>query len=244
MLRFKYIISLFTFHLLIGNCSLSAQELKVSPKISTKVIDKVEFDSTKADKRYQFNSFSEDSIVSSSDRYTLRDPIKIKTKTRDLFFINTLGKYDEDIKNYYDLGYLQSIKKHLVYVSYYEYDEYLLIDDSTANIDTLIGKPFFLPDDKLILSFYLNSDGDTEIDGIYHNFIIDIEIRILCKDKTYLMAKESYSFIPTEIKWIDNNTLYLKGLKSADYDKVMSDGKMTLSDIKNFSYKSIEITKM
>lgn len=201
----------------------------------------------------EFNSVETDSLIfkgneidsAMSLKYnSYRAPLEILTQSRRIILENISPDYEDRQQNYFDFGYNEKLNKHLVYVTYYESGEFLLIDDITAHIDTLNGSPHFSPNLKKVFSFYVNPYGEREINGKHITFSGDIEISILCNNVLKYIQKKSYGFIPIEIKWKDNNTLLIKAIGSLKYDEIMSDGKKKLSESSEFIYKSITITKV
>ena len=145
--------------------------------------------------------------------------------------------YEDAQQNYFYFGYNGQLNKHLVYASYYEHEEFLLIDHSTACIDTLNGRPYFSPNLKKVFSFYINPYEETEINGSYYSFVSDVEICIFFNNGSIKTIKHSFDFIPLEIRWKDDNTLLIKALSSEDYENV--NGR--LSEKTDCVYKRVTI---
>jgi hypothetical protein len=147
-----------------------------------------------------------------------RKPLEITTKNKKNIFNNISTAQEENMKNYFYFGYNAHLNKHLVYASYYEFDEFLLIDNTTAQIDTLIGKPYFSPDTTKLFCFYINPYEPIEINDAYYPKG-DIEIYFLQNNHLKVLFKHNFNFLPYEIKWINNNTILVKAVLSSDYDK-------------------------
>ena len=105
-----------------------------------------------------FDSFPSVIIDSSEvnlqkDTSTVRkiaDTLFIKTQVKELKFVNTSDK--NDYVNYQYIRFLKEQNKFLVYCSYYESHDYILIDNRNAEITHLWGLPVFSPDNKYIIS--------------------------------------------------------------------------------------------
>lgn len=146
----------------------------------------------------------------------LKEPIEISTKSERLIFksINPYVQrdyYDEDEVTYLNLGFSSAINRHLLYANYWEYEAYFLIDNNTANIDTINGRPNFSPDKKKLVTFYVNPYEE----GVL--LTADFEIYTQCDNKLKIIFREKYNYIPVDIRWKGNDTICFKALSPEDY---------------------------
>ena len=151
-------------------------------------------------------------------------PVEVHTQKKKLVFkgINPAvqrGYYDEEEVAYASLGFSKKVGKHLVVAHYYEGHDYFLIDNITARQDTINGKPNFSPDTKKIFSYYVSPYNERE-------FLLsaDVGVYILCNDGLVALHKNTYDFIPYEVKWKGNDTILIKALSPNDFYKNDTEG--------------------
>lgn len=162
-----------------------------------------------------FKPFDTDTIVAHNIH---RVPIEIETKSKKIKLSN-ISPMEEDLQvNYFYLGFNGQLKKHLVYVIYYEHREFLLIDDETAKTYIINGIPCYSPDKSKFISYYINpyEEMETEKEFVFSG---TIEIYISDNDNIKLIEKQSFDFIPMEIRWKNNSTILIKAIHSSDYEK-------------------------
>lgn len=235
-------------------CSKSTNSLEVTEqkKLLSHIIKKdicktnyhnIEIGDTNEDEFYSADAYSfffkgneKDSSLS-LEYNSYRKPFEVNTQNKKIIFKNISPDYEDAQQNYFYFGYNGQLNKHLVYASYYEHEEFLLIDHSTACIDTLNGRPYFSPNLKKVFSFYINPYEETEINGSYYSFVSDVEICIFFNNGSIKTIKHSFDFIPLEIRWKDDNTLLIKALSSEDYENV--NGR--LSEKTDCVYKRVTI---
>lgn len=171
---------------------------------------------------------------------TLRKPfVVISTQKKKLNFKNInpaiqKGYYDEDELIYTDLGFSKKINKHLLYAQYYEGHDYFLIDNETTKTDTINGFPDFSPDAKKMICYYINPYNERK-----YLLSADIEIYDLQEGRLVKLHRETYDYIPSEIRWKGNTTILLKVLPGDEYDKMQSD---TVNKTNyNYLYKKIHL---
>src|SRR5690606_2130960 len=106
-----------------------------------------------------------------------REPLELMTQAKRIIFKNISPDYEDMQQNYFNFGFSNKLNKHLIYATYYEMDKFFLIDNTTAHIDTLIGRPYFSPDFKKIFSYYINPYAEIEINNEFIT-VSDIEVHI------------------------------------------------------------------
>lgn len=165
--------------------------------------------------------------------------ITINTQKQKLTFKNInpamqKGYYDEDELIYTDLGYSKKINMHLLHAQYYEGDDYFLIDNATTKTDTINGWPDFSLDARKMICYYINPYNERK-----YLLSADIEIYDLTENGLVTLHRETYDYIPCEIRWKDNNTILLKVLPGDEFDKMQSD---TVNKTNyNYLYKKIHL---
>lgn len=211
-----------------ANKAVSQQEKNVSkPEAIVTDSDEKEF-AAAAVSAQLFRAFSMDTIPDASVK---RPPVEIVTQSDKVIFKNInpafdKGFYDEDVIDYFNLGFSSRIHKHLVYAGYYEYEELLLIDHITAKKDTLIGFPYFSPNAKRIVSYTVDPYGEKVVG--------DVEIFAVGKMLNKLF-RQSFDFIPKDIRW-SGNDIIIKAISIKDYTAVNSHPDAAPH---NFIYKKI-----
>lgn len=172
-----------------------------------------------------------------------REPLELMTQSKRITLKNISPDYEDIQQNYFNFGFSNKLNKHLIYATYYEVDKFFLIDNTTAHIDTLIGRPYFSSDLKKIFSYYINPYAEIEINNKFIT-VSDIEVHIFSNNgKIEETLKKQVHFIPLEIKWKNDNTILMKTIDSFVYDSIISQGNKKISDLKNFEYKNISIVK-
>ena len=171
--------------------------------------------------------------------------IEIKTLKKKLIYKNIDPTADdryfvEDIVQYYNVGYNKDLAKHLVYASYYEYGEYFLIDNATADIDTLNGFPYFSPNLEKLMCYSINQHLETEIKGQFPDYVSEQEFYVSIGNRFEINKKISFDYIPTEIKWLNDSTLFIKGINSSDYDQVIEELIPNRIDFDGFVFKKVK----
>lgn len=190
-----------------------------------------------------FPLFNTDSIAQLANTESNFFVIKTQKKKFEYKNINPIeddSYYDEDIVQYYNVGYNEDLNKHLVYASYYEYGEYFLIDDSTANIDTLNGFPYFSPDSKNLICSFINPYMETEINGEFPSYVSEQEFYSNSGTSFEIITRKSFDYIPLEIRWKDSSTIIIKGISSREYESIMLSNELKLPDNNNLVYKKVE----
>lgn len=202
-----------------------------------------EFNSVKS-KKSTFPILNTDSIAKITNAEN--KVFEIKTNEKTLIFKNVNPMvddryYDEDIVQYYNVGYNKDLNKHLVYASYYEYGQYFLIDGSTANVDTLNGFPYFSPNLEKLMCYFVNPYKETEINGQFPDFVSEQEFYVNSGTHFEIAEKKSFDYIPVEIKWANDSTLFIKGVSSYNYDQLMDDSIQDGLRFNEFVYRRVEV---
>jgi hypothetical protein len=176
-----------------------------------------------------FRRFNTDTIPDASLN---RSPVEIVTRTETLIFKNInpafdRGFYDESKTDYFNLGFSSVVNKHLLYAGYYEFEELILIDHSTTKRDTLIGLPHFSPNAQRIVAYNVDPYGE--------DIVGDIEVFAVNKTLSKLF-KQSFNFIPVEVRWLANNDIVVKAISIKNYTGTNGSQGMVKD---NFMYKKI-----
>lgn len=184
---------------------------------------------------FVFNGNETDSLMSLNYN-SYRKPLEIQTKSKRLIFKNISFDYEDTQQNYFNFGFSNKLNKHLVYATYYEMDEFLLIDNNTAHVDTLNGRPYISPNLKKIFSFNINPYTEIQINNTFVT-VSDIQLHIYSNGKREGVLQKQVNFIPLEIKWRDTNSILIKAINSLEYENY----KGAFSNVKNYVYKQITI---
>lgn len=167
-----------------------------------------------------------------------KEPVVIITQKEKLVFddINPSiqkGYYDEDEVIYENLGYCTKINKHLLFAQYYEGEAYFLIDHATAKKDTINGMPDFSPNAKRMVCYYVSpyNEGESLLSA-------EMEFYNLTKKGLKPLHKQTYDFIPYDIKWKGNDAVLVKALSAEEFYQSQSD-TVNKKKPQHFFYKKI-----
>jgi hypothetical protein len=126
-----------------------------------------------------------------------------KTKAKQVTIANNDKEDDETaVAHYTYRGFIKSIGQFLVYGTYYEEYNYLLIDAETGDITHLWGMPVVSPDGKFFIA------GNCDLVATFTPNGLQL---FKSTHKPGLVGeKELVDWGPEELKWLDDKTLLTK----------------------------------
>ncbi|MFP9112902.1 hypothetical protein ACLI1A_03100 [Flavobacterium sp. RHBU_3] len=149
----------------------------------------------------------EDKLLIADSSYVKRvgDTLAFKTLSKTVKLVNNDKENEGEAENYANYtyyGYLKNVGKFVVFGTYWEEYDYLLIDNKTGDIARVCGLPVVSPDGKKIVS------GNVDLIATFtYNGIELLDSRNIIKP---IAARELNTWGPEEIKWKDNHTLFVK----------------------------------
>ena len=173
------------------------------------------------------DTFSENEIIDDTNNVS-RDSLiltfHLKNGADSILVNDTTENYSKYVSYYY-LESSKYIDYWLVRVQFYEGGGYLLINKEKGNKIFIWSKPVFSPDKKHFVCY----SCDLEAGYISNGFQL---FEVKNKEVLLLWSKEINEWGPSEIRWKNDSTIYIKKLK------------MDFNDSKNpnqISYKSMKI---
>ncbi len=140
------------------------------------------------------------------------DTLFIKTHVKELKFVNASD--ENDYVNYQYTSFLKEQDKFLIFCSYYESHDYMLIDNKNAEITHLWGLPVFSPDNKYIIS------GNEDLNAAF----TDNGVQLFENNNgiKLIAQRELNNWGPKEIKWVEDNVVLVKaGIKDSEQVKYL-----------------------
>lgn len=148
---------------------------------------------------------SEEKLLITDSVYVKRlgDTLVVKTLSKTLKLVNNDNEHEADKNaNYTYYGYLKNVNKFVVFGTYWEEYDYLLIDNITGDIVHVCGLPVVSPDGRRIVS------GNVDLIATFtYNGIELLDSDNITKP---MAARELNTWGPEVIKWKDNQTLFVK----------------------------------
>ena len=158
-----------------------------------------------------FDKLPEFVLKSDESHYLLKDSSVVKRNIDTLFFEIADNKKvtlvndnsdNDTYANYSYRGLLPDLNKYLIYATYYEWYNYVLIDRVSGDTTITAGLPIISPDKKTFICGNCDLVAGFTFNGIelYTN-----------KNKPELVAiRELTKWGPTSIKWLDNSSLIVE----------------------------------
>ncbi len=166
------------------------------------------------------------SVVDDSTR-VFPDSLKIVFKLNNGADSVLVNEWEENGDGGTVFHYVQSCKDidyWLVFISYYEGSEYLLMDKDNGNKIFVWGPPVVSPDKTHFITYSCDIEAGYDYNGIQ---LFEIK-----EGKAELKwQKEINTWGPDEVRWKDDNTLYIKKY-SIDYSGGNSVQKYTYGTVK------------
>lgn len=166
------------------------------------------------------------SVIDDSTR-VFPDSLKIVFKLNSGADSVLRNNWDENGDGGIVFHYVQSCKDidyWLVFISYYEGSEYLLMDKDDGNKIYVWGPPVVSPDKKHFITYSCDIEAAYDYNGIQ---LFEISGR-----KAILKWKKEINLWgPDEVRWKDDNTLYIKKY-SIDYSNSPSVQKYNFGAVK------------
>lgn len=158
-----------------------------------------------------FDKLPEFALKSNESEYLLKDSSTVKRTGDTLFFkisdnkkvtlINNNSDNDTYV-NYSYGGLISDLNKYLIYATYYEWNNYLLIDPVSGDTTITAGLPIVSPDKKTFICGNCDLLAGFTFNGI--------ELYSNINKPELLSARELTKWGPTNIKWLDNSSLIVE----------------------------------
>ncbi len=170
------------------------------------------------------------SVIDDSTR-VFQDSLKIVFKLENGADSVLTNDRDEEGDSYHIFNYTKSCKDidyWLVFISYYEGSEYLLMDKKDGSKIYVWGPPVVSPDKKHFITYSCDIEAGYDYNGIQ---LFEISGR-----KAILKWKKEINLWgPDEVRWKDENTLYIKKY-SIDYSNSHS--------VQKYNFGAVKITEL
>ena len=160
----------------------------------------------------EFDKLPETLVDTAESHNLLKDSGHVKRTGDSLVFtLNGSGRVvlkneitdDDSYVRYTYCGSIPEIGKWLVYGAYYEWYNYLLIDQSTGDTTEVIGEPLVSPDRK----HFVCANSDLFAGFTYNG----IELFENEQGRTKLIgSREIGAWGPDRIRWLDNSTMLVE----------------------------------
>lgn len=153
---------------------------------------------------------SEAGNIAADSDYVRRigDSLIITTKTKEVALVND-GNDEEDVDDYVVFsyaGYLKPLNQFMTSAYYYESYDYVLADNLTGDLTHLWGTPVPSPDGKR----FATANSDLQAGFTYNG----IQLYTNAHPPVLIAQRELQEWGPEEIRWKDNNTLFVKAALS------------------------------
>lgn len=155
------------------------------------------------------------------------DSLKIVFKLNngtDSVLTNNTNEDDDGYKVYNYVNSCADMEYWLIFIGYYEGSEYLLVDKEDGRKIYIWGPPVVSPDKKCFITY----SSDIEAGFTYNGIQL---FEIINRKAVLKWQKEINTWGPDEVRWKDNNTLYIKKY-SIDYSNSHSVQKYNFGAVK------------
>tara|TARA_B110000285_G_scaffold92393_1_gene105823 strand:- start:379 stop:1065 length:687 start_codon:yes stop_codon:yes gene_type:complete len=206
-----HIKNLILLLLIITSRTLFAQDVKIESDLVSFSLCERQVKVTMI-KKSEFEDLISPIEIKDESKYLKEDSLKVIRLNDTLVFNLNNGKKAHLINDdsngerygqYSYLGTLDNLNQFIVYGSFWEWHNYILIDMESGDTNYLAGFPVLSPDKKTIISGNCDLIAGYTFNGLelYNN---SSPIKKIC-------STELMSWGPDKIKWIDDSSLIIKG---------------------------------
>jgi len=129
------------------------------------------------------------------------DTLFIKTKSKQVPIVNNNSDTDEYAQYTY-MGYMEDVDQFLILGSFYEWNNYVLVDGQTGDQTLLCGRPVVSPNGKHIAS------GNTDLVAQFADN--GVQLFTGSHKPKVIGERQLQAWGPEEMRWSDDSTLFVK----------------------------------
>jgi hypothetical protein len=168
--------------------------------VRVETIKKSEFD--EVDAPAAIDTSETKNLETDSDKVQrMGDTLLIKTKSKLVPIVNNNSDTDEYAQYTY-MGYLEDVDQFVILGSFYEWNNYVLVDGQTGDQTLLWGRPVVSPNGKYIAS------GNTDLVAQFADN--GVQLFTGSHKPKVIGERQLQAWGPEEMRWSDDSTLFVK----------------------------------